>query len=60
MIERIIFISFMLTIMSFIIYIVKNRYSIPDIFECQRQELMNLANLVNDTNPSEISQGDKN
>ncbi|MBN2101267.1 MAG: hypothetical protein JW716_00155 [Candidatus Aenigmarchaeota archaeon] len=59
--DRLIFISLIFGVMSFLIYFARTRFSIPDILENQRQELFNLAGLVNGLNNSiDINEGDKN
>ena len=56
--ERLVFISFLFAVMSLLIYFAKTRFAFPDILENQRQELMNLAGLVNGINNSVETEGD--
>ncbi len=58
--HRFVFISFLFAIMSFLIYFVKIRSAFPDILEDQRQELLNLADLVNGIQNSIDIEGDNN
>jgi len=59
--DRLLFTSFLFGFMTFLIYFARMRFTLPDIMESQRQELINLAGLVNGfSNTIYFSEGDKN